>query len=317
MFCYFKNIPRYVALQKISYLMNIRFSVSSTTLTPLDDFTSHLVREKSEKWGRTTRQNNVIHEKELLDLPGVSNSELNIRDLTTVEIDNILLNTLYLKKYPDFNYILDQCRKLSRLPTTEKFLEAISHCSRMGLKQEVTKLDKLLLDYNPQEYENNAQLQHYHIELLWKQGNIENATHSFLDMYQKFVQLRPKVLEMSLHMIFVLVPNGSDANLVMMTKFATNFYKKFNELQPLCLTWELSFLSEWFSDQVWSKQILEQCPEILDKVKLRLLPMANHSLQKHDVDTVQRILEIMLAYNLRNSYIILLHLLFDYKCKYS
>ncbi|XP_026466411.1 uncharacterized protein LOC113369989 isoform X2 [Ctenocephalides felis] len=184
----------------------------------------------------------------------------------------------------------------------------------MGLKQEVTKLDKLLLDYNPQEYENNAQLQHYHIELLWKRGNIENATHSFLDMYQKFVQLRPKVLEMSLHMIFVLVPNGSDANLVMMTKFATNFYKKFNELQPLCLTWELSFLSEWFSDQVWSKQILEQCPEILDKVKLRLLPMANHSLQKHDVDTVQRILEIMLAYNLRNSYIILLHLLFDYKC---
>lgn len=177
--------------------MNIRFSVSSTTLTPLDDFTSHLVREKSEKWGRTTRQNNVIHEKELLDLPGVSNSELNIRDLTTVEIDNILLNTLYLKKYPDFNYILDQCRKLSRLPTTEKFLEAISHCSRMGLKQEVTKLDKLLLDYNPQEYENNAQLQHYHIELLWKQGNIENATHSFLDMYQKFVQLRPKVYAMN------------------------------------------------------------------------------------------------------------------------
>lgn len=76
---------------------------------------------------------------------------------------------------------------------------------------------------------------------------------------------------MSLHMIFVLVPNGSDANLVMMTKFATNFYKKFNELQPLCLTWELSFLSEWFSDQVWSKQILEQCPEILDKVKLRYI----------------------------------------------
>lgn len=210
MLCSFRNITvvRHIFLKNVLqtfrmvYSLNIRLYVirnSSTSVTALDDFTAHLVNEKTQKWIRTARQQSItvdpinIQNENSNSLQVNLDTEVDIENLNPTHIDNLLLKALDLKNYVVLNSVLDHCIKYKRLPTMNTFLEVISSCSQMSLLQEVIKLHDLICENDPYEYEVNAKLKHFEAEVLWKQGNIDEAVKHFIDLYAAFPNLRTKV----------------------------------------------------------------------------------------------------------------------------
>lgn len=289
-------------------------TLMSSTTDVLDDFTDKLIQEKSDKWKCITAQK--VQSK--MSYGGCQKQqddiELDNAKIKITSVDKLLENALNMKDFKNAMLILNYCTKEHFCPSSEMLLKVASMFSRHGDKTGVCAIRKICRVYNTALLISQADYKHYLAEAAWINGNVREALDLFADVYKHSATLRRKVRNMTKFLFAECISKRSEASVVLITNFAKNFADDYKDYYFLSSLWQFCFLSEWFSDQKMAQELLEQYEGLRKAIKDKIYVIALTALKQDDVEVVHRVLEIVLRYNMRQQYTVILREYFDYKC---
>lgn len=178
----------------------------------------------------------------------------------------------------------------------------------------VKTIQLILEKHNNTHYKLYSEYKHYLAEALWIHGQIEDSWELFSFTYSNEL-VRPQVIVMIKCLFPLLLSQHSEALLYKTVCSIEKFSVDNNDFVILTYIWKELFLSDWFSDQQLSKEILQRNLKIISMIHFMIPSIGRMLLSQHKVDAFYRLFEFNLENDL-NQDGTLIRLLFDYYCKY-
>lgn len=202
-----------------------------------------------------------------------------------------------------------------KVPSSELHLQLL-YFSKNGNANGVKAVQILIKNHNQDHFYAHSEYKHYLAEALWIKGMVEDSLNLFLSAYTNpNVQGKVKLM---LHALFpILIDRHSQSTLLKSILRLEKFSADQQDPFLLALLWKELFKSSWFCDQQLSVQILEKNLQLIQVVQWMIPALGRDLLMNHKLDDFYRLIELNLKYNLKNFVELLLHLLFDYHCKYN
>ncbi|KAJ9595698.1 hypothetical protein L9F63_013111 [Diploptera punctata] len=269
---------------------------------PLDAFTSKLVQEKSDKWKYLSTKKIKYPDRRLAYYDECQNSFKSC-DIDTVAINELIRKALDSKLYNVILSLLNICKTKKICPSPELLQEVASILSRKGNKAGVKAVQMLCEIHNVNEYIIQAEFKHY-----------KEALGMFEEIYKNYPCLRRKIRNMTKYLVAECVYNKSEASVVLVTNFAKKHALEYRDFYFLTHLWQCLFLSEWFADQKLASELIEEYDELRTTVADRMQFITAIAIRKKCADTIQRLFEVALRYNMKKEYTCILRSFFDHKC---
>lgn len=254
----------------------------------LDIYTDTLVMESMTKWKRVTfsTQNEVAKIK--------SNSVFKQCD----DYDHLLT---YLQK------CLEGYCKVNKSVLTQFILTMARHGQINGL---------MIIEKLNDKYKyciKKSELQMHFAEAYWVNGDLNSMFKLFDTLYLTESTKINHVLE---SIIYTIVKSHGSASIVLSSKFVKSIAINHGNYHPMCILWKYLFLSELFNDNLEAEILIRQNTNLIENVQYLVPIITNNMLKKHKVDTVQRLLMMLLKHNQIEQYQWILKSLFEYyrKC---
>ncbi|KAJ8882655.1 hypothetical protein PR048_014467 [Dryococelus australis] len=331
------NYKRYVYSANFKVLNNIAFltdsgsvltnykQLSSVVRDIIDVFADKLVEDKARKW-----KYNKLHKKQQARLCR------NVDPYRVIQDNVCNRNDVYLEalassdpepcrrfvsaavkdgRHESIVTVLQlRCHKKLELPP-DCLLELACSFSRLGVVDGVKAVKALCENTNAYEYSVQGRYDHYLAEAYWTSGRLQEALDLFTHVYEHNPNLQKKVRAMSRFLVNDVISRRGEAALVLLTRFAKYFAGEYQDYHFLMVLWKYCFISNWFADQTFAANLLEEQSELLGKVQENALEMSFIFLRCNRSEFVYRLLEVLLLYKMRAVYSQVLRALFDYKCK--
>lgn len=150
----------------------------------------------------------------------------------------------------------------------------------------------------------------YFAGYIWYNGNLKDATKLFRKLF--FQNDRNIVIKVLKDITLDTVGKQSEASLVILTQLAEYFSCIFDDHRQLFVIWHASFQSEWFSDQQHARELFNKSIQLRYFIQQNLPNLCQMFLAKDNFDACQRILQLFLELNDRDSIQSILTMMFDH-----
>lgn len=246
-------------------------------------------------------------------------NNLNIENLHQTQIDNLLINAIESDSIKDVKEIIDQCMLYDKkLPSFAIVKELFSLLSNYGCKYYIESVIILYKKEHKLKCEHNSDFQHYLANCYWVLGNSTLALDIFRETYiisSNNLIIRKEIRQMLRSIVSETITNKSEAVLVYLIELGKMLSSEFEDHYILACIWRSCFCSSWFSDQLHALNIIENNDHLRALVANRSSAICYKMLLIHDIDSVHRLIEIFLKYDLFLECQNCLRLLFEYQCK--
>lgn len=284
--------------------------IISIQVDALDDFTTQLLQKKVNKWENCKQQKAS---------PNNYNTGPVLSDISNLNQEGI--NPLFNKYIEDNNdeqaiALMKQCIKQEISPTFTHIIFVLNRCSQKGDKETIASIQKLCERTQPNFLNVNSYFNHFMAEATWIKGNIKKSLEMFEETYRNNVYLRRRIRFMLKFLTADIVNQKSEAVLINIIEFCQKLATEFKDYYPLTCIWRSCFLSEWYSDQCRAKELLEKNEALIKTISNQIPFIISLSLRNQQTDTVYRLLEVLLKYNLKSHVPAVVLTLFDYQSKF-
>lgn len=196
-----------------------------------------------------------------------SSKGINIANMTSEEIENLLQELLTKNKDKQISNIMKDCMNNSKIINDYTLKKLFRFYSVIGRIDVVEILQKYTSKVNPSLYRRNGEFLHYMAKAHCMKGNSENGLSILKQAYVKYEGLRSFYRIIFRELIYDSVQNRSEASLVIFMKYVLIFSEIYNDHYPLICFWHICWSSTWFSDQTLSNELLENSAELRSIVK--------------------------------------------------
>lgn len=271
----------------------VPINYKSTNIDSIEAFTNELIEQKSQKWNsldkssklNATVNNNslpydinklqittseppppsttfdfnkqIAHNffKVLINLQKFDELYFDLKNFRQEQIDNLLTNSIYDKKFNSADTILNQCIKYKKCPSEKCIFELLEYlCEQNNLNENllIIRFMEMLRQVNLTFYETHLNFEYFIARILWLKGNSDVSLSILKSIYINPMQndytkcMMTKIFQ---RIVQETLQNRSEAVLITLTKLAEHFKTELNDSTVLISIWKNCFLSQWFSDQ--------------------------------------------------------------------
>lgn len=296
----------------------------STDTDVLDSFTTQLLQKKTDKWWNlrikkkiVTSQYSVVNSTDINFKKSKTDSVVDICSFDTKDLNELIIENAQQVNSELINKITTQFLEYKICPTGSALRNVLSFYAVKGDREMIKRLQIFVEEHNKNEFLLNAKFLHYLAEAIWFKGNISDSLQLFQEVFDDYVFLRRKLKLMLKYMIINVISSKSEATLVLIINFAQQIAEKYDDYFLLSCVWQVCFLSEWYADQCRATQLLEDNEKLSFHIVNRIHFIVNTSIKIHQVETVHRLLELLLKYNMKSYIAFVLQSLFNYRCKFT
>lgn len=260
----------------------------------IDDFTTQLLQKQSSKWENLQAKSKELYQqrKNIFNPKNETNKswddaveQKNVKDI--LELIRIYVENGVTVPIKNINI-------------------ATQILAENGESEGILQLQRLCGEVYP-EFEVHL------AEAYWNQGDVTKSLNLFADIYKKSKILQRQINTTLKYLFLNIIRNRSEAVLLTVIKFCKDLHKNHQDLFLLAVVWQTCFLSEWFTDQNISFDLIEENVDLRKIVLLRMPFLASVALNNHQTEVVYRLLEFLLKHELKTEYSNILQCLFDYK----
>lgn len=163
-------------------------------------------------------------------------------------------------------------------------------------------------------YIKKSELQMNFAQAYWINGNLYHMFKIFETFYPVESTNVNYVLDPIIHTI---IKSHGVASLVMVSKFVNSIVVNYGDYHPMCILWKYLFLSELYNDNIEAEKLITQNINLLENIQYLAPALTKKMLKMHKIDSVQRIMIILLKHKRMEPYQWILRSLFEYYCEYT
>lgn len=280
----------------------------------LDNFTTHLMQAKCNKWRNLLNRTKLLRNTEPVQfqkanvlVDSLSDSRLNSETSRAIEDGDMQC----------LDDLVRQFSRFQRLPSMPVLLRVLWLYFQAGDIDGIECLSRVYADIDSASAKDNASFDDFAAGAIWISGDITKAIHMYENVYRNNSILRSRIRMALKFLISDSIDKRSEAALIIVLKFVKKLANEFDDYLPMSYLWQACFLSQWYSDQCFALQLLKDQLNLLRPLSNRIPGVISLALAKHQKDVAYRLLELFLAHDLVECYGTVLIPLFDYESKYK
>lgn len=310
------GVPRQQIVRQfvVSFLQRVNYSEITHEIVPVfpKESPATISRVKSSKGDlhlvrKTTQQLlkeiNAIYDSVL---------SVDVRKLHDDQLENLIENAIREENTKDLLYLINSCMKWTRLPARGVSIEVLKYFEKTKQLENLDKFYDFCLTYETSPFP----LKLFKVQFYWAEGNADKALYLLDDIHSatRNADDRSDLLackDLFLSLIADAVGKKSEAVLLKLV----SLIETLDDVSILEQAWHELFISQWFSDQQLALDLFRRhaC------LRWRLSSQTNYVtfllLRDHNVDSVYRLVELLLSHEMMAECQKVLGLLFDYQCK--
>lgn len=243
----------------------------------------------------TTPQPHQIPYRALLERLNALCSTLDVRKLSTDQLNELILNTFMNKDKDIFDKVLNQCVRYNVIPSIEmikRLLPMLSISKYDNVIETTAQLMQLCSQQHPNVYDEHPALRSYRAYQLWHAGSTTDALAYLRTIYEPNDLVQRTQINMT-YKCFVkdTLANHGDAVMQKLIGHATHIHDTYNDPSVLHLVWIQCFISEYFNDQQSAAELFNEFRLLREVAAVRTCLLVFDQLQKRNVDAVQRLIQ--------------------------
>ncbi|KAL0869891.1 hypothetical protein ABMA27_006091 [Loxostege sticticalis] len=283
------------------------------TSVDIDAFTSEFLERFKAKQKNAVTNVSSFSIRHFMD---ISNKIKDITNMTIEDIQNLILHLISKNKDSQVEQVLTDCLKTRKFIGEPTLKTLFRHYSGMGKTDMVAILQTYCSQGDRILYKRYGQYLHYLAKAQCMKGNSDKGLSILKQCYEKNEHLRSHYRVIFRELIQDSVMNRSEASLVIFRKYVLEFSETWNDHYPLVCFWHICWSSTWFSDQMLSNELLESSKPLQNIIQDRSTAFSITILrQEFNEDAVLRLLQTLLKYEMMDSYVKVLQVLFNFKLR--
>lgn len=160
----------------------------------------------------------------------------------------------------------------------------------------------------------NGGYQDFEATALWFNGDVNKSLEKFLEVFKNY----PSTLGRAIQLLHIATKNAietkSEFKIVKMRQLVEKIAVKEITSLPLFYFWQKCFLSNKFEDQTHANHLLDQFPALIDQIRPQIIYLTQLSLTSNNIETVNRLIEIILRFKCKRECDHVFQRLFDHQC---
>ena len=210
------------------------------------------------KHATTFPQRKTLTTRQLYNEPKLC---LNISNLSSFQLDNLIISSQKESSEAEFKEIINQCILHKKLPSNSTVIEILGVISSEGDQKTLDQFLKLCEEINEEFYLEQHKFDHFTLNCLWTNNSVNLTFEGIRDICSAYfadaallVQLKSLLSKILLETI----QNKSEAVLFKFKNLSVEICEKYQDTTVLYNLWSKSFESRWFSDQEISHSLLQE-----------------------------------------------------------
>lgn len=273
----------------------------------MDNFTTELIQKRSSKWDIQLKD---VKNKSCRLLKQECSIDVDIKTLSETQLNDLIQKAVKNGHNENVKFLIQKCLEADICPRPDLVNSLFEYYIKDITM--VYAIQKLVQRNNDYISLINGNFDHYVAESLWLNEEILKALPIFETVYRKHNHLRRKIRLTFKYLIFD-VTNRSEAILVNIIKFSEHIMEDFKDDYMMSCIWQVCFISEWYTDQKLALDLLEKHANLSHSIISHIPTIVQISLRNHQVDVVQRLLEVLMQFQIESQYCYVLMALFNYK----
>lgn len=306
-------------------------SLKSSNTDALDLFTTELLRKLEDdrklQLESTPKGMEVDEEKVTLmrklkthrsDRSLPFEHSMDIRELSAGEVDGYVTVTIDADDRRTFNGIAEQFHQFRMLPRNDLVVRSLQYmCDDTNDAMAPTiRLIDVCREKNLHFYATDMKFAPFLAQYLWRADQFDAALSVLRQTYATDnAAIKGIVLQNFQCLLRDAIANREEGALEKIETFATEIFQRRHDLRLMQYVFNDCFLSTWFRDRTIAVQLFRLWEPLRTSFCMNADRFVYERLQQHDVDAVQRLIELCLQFKLTNECRVCLFMLFDYQCK--
>lgn len=307
-------------------------SLKSSKTDVLDSFTTDLLRkvEDDEKMWTDSAPMKMEADEDKVSLIRKLTTHKNdrslpfehsmdIRELSAGEIDGYVTVTIDADDRPTFNGIAEQFHQFKMLPRNDLVVRSLRYmCDDTNdAMVPIIRLIDVCREKNIHFYATDMKFAPFLAQYLWTANEFDAALSVLRQTYATHNDAIKKIVRQNFQCLLRdAIANREELALKKIETFATDIFRKQQDTRMMFHVFNDCFLSTWFSDRLIAIQLFRQWEPLRTSFCENADRFVYERLRQHDVDAVQRLIELCLEFELTNECRICLFMLFDYQCMF-
>lgn len=185
---------------------------------------------------------------------------LNIENLSSLQLDNLIINSQEESSMKEFKEIVDQCIFYKKLPSNATIIKVLDIISTKGDEATLTALLNVCEEVNEKFFLDNHKFDHFTLNCKWTNNSVNLTFEGIREIcgaYFADAVLLVYLKNLLSKILLETIHKKSEAVLFKFKKLSEEICEKHNDFSVLYNLWQNSFESRWFSDQEISNTLLE------------------------------------------------------------
>lgn len=191
----------------------------------------------------------------------------NVIEMSATELDKMFTELMLKNSDKHIEEIIIECECCKKDITFKTLIKLFKHYSHKGNPEMILILQRYYSNIEQVSYHRNGAFLHYLAKAQCLRGNSEMGLSILKTIYGKNESLRSYYRLLFRDLIQDAVLNRSEASLMIFKKYVLEFSKEWSEHYPLVCFWHICWASTWFSDQMFSNELLEVSEHLQEIVK--------------------------------------------------
>ena len=185
---------------------------------------------------------------------------LNIENLSSLQLDNLIINSQDESTSVEFKEIINQCIFFKKLPSNPTIIEVLDIVSSKGDQKTLNQFLKVCEEVNEEFYLEQHQFAHFTLNCQWVNNSVNSTFDGIRSIYGAYfadAELLIHLKSLLSKILLDTIHEKSEAVLFKFKQLSEEICEKYNDTSILYSLWKNSFESRWFSDQEISNTLLE------------------------------------------------------------
>lgn len=313
------------------------FQHKSDNINVIDIFTTNLLNERSDSNAKTLEKEptpnsialNVLQNEnrsKMLKKIGAGHSNeigndgsFKIDEWTKQEIDDCVSIVIDCNDKKTFNELFDQIIKLKRLPSDSNVLRILCFIcdDSTASMDKIMQLVDVCKEENVVFYARSMEFAPFLSQYLWKMQRFDDALSTLAEIYPTTDKsVKSSVLRNFRQIIFDAIRNQDEEIVNKLVQSAKKIFQTRKSPTILVYIWADCFYSPFYSNQMIANDIFEEYKIVRDIISMDIGWIVLSLIQQHNIDGLQRLIEQLLKFGMKEECGNCMRALFDYHCKY-
>lgn len=307
----------------------VGLSPKSTRIDVLDVFTNDLMRkiEEIKKSRKGFIPIIVDEDKESLIRKITSHQvdqtlpfehSMDIRNLSAAEMSSYVSMTIEADDRRTFNGIIEQIHRFNILPRIDLVVRSLCYlCDDTNDSMaSVVRLIDVCREKNLQFYATDMEFAPFLAQYLWTTKRYDSALSVLRQTSAGNNKKVKSIVRQNFQRILKdAITNRDESAMEKIEAFAMEILQTRTDPSLLLDVFNNCFVSTWFNDRTMATNLFRQWQPLRTSFRENIGPYAYDRLQQHDVDAVQRMIELCLEFKMMEGCRVCLAMMFDYQCK--